>query len=68
MIKFFPSIDDFEERPIWINIVDFDWAGKVGEVRYPICNHKDGIPWPGEDWNLIEQDHDAQMVESWSLH
>ncbi|KAI3612074.1 proteinkinasesubdomain-containingproteinPKL/ccin9 [Moniliophthora roreri] len=44
-------------------ILDFDWAGKEGEARYPL--HLSDIRWPDgvEDYALIEKEHDCRMVD-----
>lgn len=47
-------------------LVDFDWAGKIGEVRYPMNVHWGDDLWrPREarDNKLIMSDHDLEMLE-----
>ena len=46
-----------------VRLLDFDWSGSVGEVRYPLHLSKE-ITWPKgvEDYMLILPDHDLQMV------
>jgi hypothetical protein len=50
-----------------INVIDFDWAGKAGEVFYPVMRNESihGIIWPGEAGGAIELDHDSTLVNSW---
>lgn len=48
----------------WVNamLVDFDWAGKVGERRYPASlNHKLGWAEGVEAGGLIMKEHDDAM-------
>ncbi|KAJ8482566.1 hypothetical protein ONZ51_g5275 [Trametes cubensis] len=53
--------DDMEKR---VRIVDFDWAGIQGEVRYPLFLSK-AIRWPAgvDDYALIQFEHDDEMVD-----
>ncbi|GJJ15115.1 hypothetical protein Clacol_009390 [Clathrus columnatus] len=45
-------------------LIDFDWAGRYGEVRYPLHLSPGGIWVEGvEDYNLIEFRHDEEMVD-----
>ncbi|KAG5635658.1 hypothetical protein H0H81_010494 [Sphagnurus paluster] len=46
-------------------LVDYDWAGIVGEVRYPMNVNKVDIWWPDDvsDGLLIKPDHDIAMLE-----
>jgi hypothetical protein len=50
-----------------INVIDFDWAGKAGEVFYPIMRNESicGMIWPGEAGGAIELGHDRILVSSW---
>jgi hypothetical protein len=45
-------------------ILDFDWAGKSGEVKYPF-HLSEGIRWAEgvSDYALITQAHDLEMFE-----
>ncbi|KAI6146435.1 hypothetical protein BKA82DRAFT_4160336, partial [Pisolithus tinctorius] len=44
--------------------VDFDWAGKIGEVRYPLnVNREIWRPSGVFDGALIEAEHDLAMLE-----
>ncbi|KAJ7572474.1 hypothetical protein C8J56DRAFT_975816 [Mycena floridula] len=47
-----------------VQLIDFDWAGKVGEVKYPL-NLAAGIDWPTGVVALeaIEKGHDIQMLK-----
>jgi RIO-like serine/threonine protein kinase len=53
--------DDEEWRGL---LVDFDWAGPVGEVKYPPMLNKK-ISWPGgvDAETEIKKDHDLQMLK-----
>ena len=44
-------------------LVDFDWAGKIGEARYPLNVNKGiGRPEGAEDGKLIMAEHDIAML------
>jgi hypothetical protein len=46
-------------------LVDFDWSGIIGEVRYPInVNKKIGRPVDVSDGVLIKPEHDMAMLEN----
>jgi len=47
-----------------VQLIDFDWAGKEGDVRYPICLST-AIGWaPGvQQKGLIRQEHDRFMLK-----
>jgi len=47
-----------------IRVVDFDWAGTSGEVRYPETLNKD-IQWSASIGDPIECSHDKAMVDRW---
>src|SRR5437660_9303827 len=47
--------------------IDFDWAGKIGEVRYPMHVHRGRNLWRPEgviDEELIKADHDVDMLSN----
>ncbi|KAF9643344.1 hypothetical protein BDM02DRAFT_3104572 [Thelephora ganbajun] len=48
-----------------VYLIDFDWAGKIGEARYP-RGLSSRVDWPGEaeslERELIEADHDFIML------
>ena len=47
-------------------LLDFDWAGWIGEVRYPMnLNRSEGLWQPDGAHNgtLILADHDIEMLE-----
>jgi len=47
-------------------LVDFDWAGKAGEARYPVNVYKGRELWRPDgvdDKKLMTADHDIQMLE-----
>lgn len=50
---------------IGIKVVDFDWAGGVGVVRYPINVNRDGIARPDTagDGMLVTKEHDLDMIK-----
>jgi hypothetical protein len=45
-------------------LIDFDWAGKAGEARYPITR-SDGLGYPGEPGGPIGAGDDRQLYETW---
>lgn len=52
------------DRSGW-RLVDFDWSGKIGEVRYPMnVNRGTGLKRPEGvlDGNLILAEHDMEMM------
>ena len=53
-----------KEKSVDLRVIDFDWAGEVGQVCYPAERNRE-IQWPGEAGGPIEQDHDSKMVDSW---
>ena len=47
-------------------LLDFDWAGRIGEARYPMnLNRSEGLwrPDGARDGALILADHDIEMLE-----
>ena len=46
-------------------IIDFDWAGKIGEQRYPFFMNHEEIRWPegAKDNELITPDQDLYWIE-----
>ena len=54
---------DVMDESVELKVVDFDWAGEVGQVCYP-AEWNWEIQWPGEAGGPIEQDHDSKMVDS----
>ena len=52
------------EKCVDLKVIDFDWAGKAGEVCYPAERNTD-IQWPGEAGAPILKEHDSEMVDSW---
>lgn len=50
-----------------VKVVDFDWAGEAGVVRYPASRNQDipGILWPGLPGGFIQAQHDRELFESW---
>jgi hypothetical protein len=52
-----------KDRSGW-KLVDFDWSGKIGQVRYPMnVNHELRRPEGANDGNLILADHDIEMLD-----
>ena len=45
-------------------LVDFDWAGKAGEVRYPITR-SNSFGYPGEAGGPISMQDDRQFYATW---
>ena len=47
-----------------VKIVDFDWCGKVNEVKYPLFMNHDNIDWPDTagDKLLITKEHDKYWL------
>ncbi|KAF4571739.1 hypothetical protein EYR40_008263 [Pleurotus pulmonarius] len=50
-----------------VKVIDFDWAGDAGVVRYPAFRNQDipDIQWPGLPGGLIQAQHDRELFESW---
>lgn len=44
-----------------INIIDYDWAGEIGEAKYPLFMNRVSIEWPdtAEDGEKITEAHDV---------
>jgi serine/threonine protein kinase len=55
-------VDDKENAII--HIIDFDWAGKIGEARYPMRVNTKSVARPSGvgDGELITTHHDLQMI------
>ncbi|PVG00642.1 hypothetical protein CPB86DRAFT_700905 [Serendipita vermifera] len=54
-----------ENQPL-LYVVDFDWAGMVGEARYPpFLNPK--VPWPTrtEAYREVGEDDDKILLDNW---
>jgi RIO-like serine/threonine protein kinase len=47
-------------------LIDFDWAGKVGEVKYPMYVNRKDVWRPDDayDGQLITVEHDMQMLDA----
>jgi serine/threonine protein kinase len=47
-----------------VNLIDFDWAGEYGQVKYP-CLISPSVSWPAgvEALGLIEYAHDNEMLK-----
>ncbi|CAG8732401.1 1998_t:CDS:2, partial [Acaulospora colombiana] len=47
-------------------LIDFDWAGRGGEVKYPITR-SDGLKYPGEPGGPISAGDDCLLFEKWRM-
>jgi len=48
-------------------LVDFDWSGRIDQVRYPMNVYRGSRLWrpPGaEDGELIQAEHDIEMLHA----
>ena len=45
-------------------LIDFDWAGKAGEVYYPLNRNYQGIWWPSQAGSAIQSGHDRTILTS----
>jgi serine/threonine protein kinase len=50
--------------PVVIKVVDFEWADRVGQARYPVDRNEE-LGYPGEAGALIGPDDDSVMVDQW---
>jgi tRNA A-37 threonylcarbamoyl transferase component Bud32 len=57
---------DYAEN-VKVHLIDFDWAGKAGEVKYPIGVNIKSVKRPDGvgDGALITKDHDKAMVTTY---
>jgi len=55
---------DVAEYFMDLRVIDFDWAGKAGQVCYP-AERNATIQWPGEAGKPIMDDDDREMASSW---
>ena len=48
-----------------IKLIDFDWAGKFGQVRYPSNINRSSVARPStvSDGELVNPEHDYNMVD-----
>ncbi|KAG8938310.1 hypothetical protein FRC03_007423 [Tulasnella sp. 419] len=53
-----------EDRTVRMKLVDFDWGGRSGEVKYPLERNKN-IAWPAGIGEQIVVAHDRQLVQTW---
>ncbi|KAG8915230.1 hypothetical protein FRC00_006434 [Tulasnella sp. 408] len=53
-----------ENRRANLKVVDFDWSGKSGSVRYP-CQRNPEIAWPAGPGALIKKGQDRILVGTW---
>ncbi|KAG9042544.1 hypothetical protein FS837_010740 [Tulasnella sp. UAMH 9824] len=47
-----------------LRVIDFDWAGESGSVRYPLQRNQE-IAWPGGPGDSITSQHDRDLVKAW---
>ena len=54
----------YSEKEFQVMLVDFDWAGKEGETRYPSNLNRETVRGPegAENGNLIKFEHDWKML------
>jgi hypothetical protein len=45
-------------------LIDFDWAGEAGKVKYPVSRSV-GFGYPGEPGGFIGVGDDRQFYETW---
>ena len=45
-------------------LIDFDWAGEAGKVRYPLTR-SDGFGYPGKPGGPIGEEGDCRLYETW---
>lgn len=53
--------------PSQLRLVDFDWADKIGEARYPKFLNTDvdlGRPNDVEAFEFIKPEHDLHMIQN----
>lgn len=51
-----------EDGDAEVKIIDFDWAGKCGEVKYPMMRNDAQIKWPAKCLTPIIADYDRDQV------
>jgi serine/threonine protein kinase len=59
-----PEIAPDDSQLPQIMVVDFDWAGRAGQVHYPISRNVTS-PWPGKAGGVISLDDDWILVKNW---
>ena len=52
---------DSGTQELEVKVVDFDWAGKLGEARYPAIMNPD-VKWPGAPQGVIGEDDDKTLL------
>jgi len=45
-----------------VETIDFDWAGKDGEVFYPLYRNDQGVRWPDKAGSSIRLGHDRDIL------
>jgi serine/threonine protein kinase len=58
------DIESLASEDVAIHLIDFDWAGRLGEAKYPIEVNKTTMrrPVDVEGGGLITKEHDLEMV------
>ena len=51
-------------EPVQVKAVDMEWAGRVGEVYYPV-DRNEAVGYPGKAGELIGSRDDDQMARQW---
>jgi hypothetical protein len=57
-----PEVGD--DGKYYIQVIDFDWAGESGKVRYPLYRNSQ-VTWPAPRDAPILPQHDVATVEDW---
>jgi serine/threonine protein kinase len=62
-------VHEDENGRLSMKLVDFDWGGSEGEVRYPLALNRKDIKRPegAVDGELITKEHDLRMVDDMFL-
>lgn len=60
----------FKDGKLEMKLIDFDWGGSEGEVRYPVLINNFTVVRPSNviGGQLITTDHDLKMVENTFLN
>ena len=58
-----PNILVSGKSEIKLKIVDFNWAGKAGEVKYPSDLNIDAFKSSARPWEKILMEHDSAQVD-----
>ncbi len=60
----FIDVESLTSDDVTIHLIDFDWAGPIGEVKYPVDVNKITVRRPDgvEGGGLITERHDIDMT------